>query len=183
MSFLRRGDAKQASEVLILLTSDVDHLRGAIEDILRLVPGASITLCAQKDIAMGLQGLDGVQRIITARRVGAVSFALGRTFLRRLRTDRYDLCVLLQKEKTARVGIRAFALILIARSGRHLAHVQDEGFVPVSSAILASLSPSYLLGRPVVVLDKLLAVMIRKSADLIVRFMLFRDRRRGGRPK
>ena len=174
---------RRESTALILLTSDVDHLRGAIEDTLRLVPGASITLCAQEDIAIGLQGLDGVQRIITARRVGTVSFALGWSFLRKLRAARYGLCVLLQKEKAARVGIRAFALIIIARSGRRLAHVQDEGFVPVSSAILASLSPSYLLGRPVVVLDKLLAVLIRKSADLIVRFMLFKDRRGSGRPR
>jgi hypothetical protein len=183
MSFLGHGDAKQTPEVLILLTSDVDHLRGAIEDTLRLMPGVSITLCAQDDIAMGLQGLDGVQRIITAQRVGAVSFALGWSFLRKLRADRYGLCVLLQKVKTARVGIRAFALIHIVRSGRRLGHVQGVGFVPVSRAMGASLNPSYLLGRPVIVLDKLLAVVIRKSADIIVRFMLFRDRRRSGRPR
>ena len=171
------------SEALILLTSDVDHLRDAIRDVLRLVPGVSITLCAQEDIARGLEGLDGVERIFTARRVGAVSFALSGSFLKRLRTERYDLCVLLQKDKAKRVGIRAFALIHIARGKRRLAHVQHVGFVPVFRPIVSSLSPAYLIGRPVVVLDKLLAVLIRKSADLIVRFMLFRDRHRGGRPR
>lgn len=169
------------SKTLILLTSDVDHLRETIEDTLRLVPGASITLCAQDDIARGLEGLDGVQRIITARRVGAVSFALSRSFIKELRTERYALCVLLQKEKAARVGVRAIALACLARSSRRLAHIPNVGFAPFSRAILASMNPSYLVGRPMVLLDKLLAVLIRKAADLIVRFMLFRDRRRGDR--
>ncbi len=171
----------QLSKALILLTSDIDHLREAIADTLRLVPDVSITLCAQHDIARGLEGLDRVQRIITARRVGAVSFALSPSLVRQLRVERYALCVLLQKEKAVRVGVRAIALACLVRSLRRLAHIPNVGFVPFSRAVLASMNPSYLVGRPMVLLDKLLAVLIRKAADLIVRFMLFRDRRRGDR--
>lgn len=148
---------------------------------MNLVPEVSITLCAQDDIATGLEGLDGVQRIITTRRVGDVSFVLGRPFIKELRAERYTLCVLLQKEKAVRVGVRAIALAFLARSSRRLAHISNVGFAPFSRAILSSMNASYLIGRPVVLLDKLLAILIRKAADLIVRFMLFRDRRRSGR--
>jgi hypothetical protein len=150
---------------------------------LGLVPDVSLTLCAQKDIARGLEGLAGVQRIITARRVGSVSFALSRSLVKELRAERYALCVLLQKGRAARVGLRAIALAYLARSSRRLAHIPKVGFVPFSGAILASMSPFYLLCRPTVFVDKSLAILIRKAADLIVWLMLFMDRRRGGRPR
>ncbi len=169
------------SKALILLTSDVDHLQEAIADTLRLVPDVSITLCAQEDIARGLEGLDRVQRIITARRVGSVSFALSSSLVRQLRVERYALCVLLQKEKTASVGVRAIALAYIARSSRRLAHISNVGLVRFPRAVLTSVNPWYLIRRPVVLLDKLLAILIRKTADVVVMFMLFRDRRRSAR--
>ena len=172
-------DAKELPKALILLTSNVDHLRKAIEATLRLVPDVSLTLCAQDDIARGLEGLAGVQRIITARRVGSVSFALSPSFVRELRAERYALCVLLQKNRAAGVGLRAIALAYLSRSSRRLAHVPKVGFVPFSRAVIASMSPFYLLFRPMVFVDKSLAIVIRKAADLIVWLMLFMDRRRG----
>jgi len=174
---------KELPKALILLTSNVDHLREAIEATLLLVPDVSLTLCAQEDIATGLEALARVQRIITARRVGSVSFALGRSFVKELRAERYALCVLLQKDRAARVGLRAIALAYLSRSSRRLAHIPKVGFVPFSRAILASMSPFYLVCRPMVFLDKLLAIVIRKAADLIVWLMLFMDRHRGGRPR
>jgi len=170
-------------EALILLTSDVGHLQEAIEGTVRLVPDASITLVAQEDIATGLQGFDSVERMITAPRAGSLSFGLSLPFLKKVRSQRYDVCVLLQKQKTTRVGIRAICLAYLARASRRFTHVQNVGFAPVSRAILASLSPLYLLGRPLVFLDKLLAVLIRKAADLIVGFMMLKDRWRGRRSR
>ncbi|MBN2209026.1 MAG: hypothetical protein JW759_06995 [Candidatus Coatesbacteria bacterium] len=179
MSVSQDKDAEKLPKALILLTSDVDHLREAIGAVVRLVPDVSLTLCAQKDIARGLEGLAGVQRIITARRVGSISFALSRSFVKELRTERYALCVLLQRQRGARVGLRAIALACLARASRRLAHVPKVGFVPFSRAMLASMSPFYLLFRPTVFVDRSLATVIRKAADLIVRLMLFMDRRRG----
>lgn len=178
LSSMDSGELADLSNILIILTSDIDHLREAIRDVQHKFPEASITLCVQEDIAIGLEGLKGVARFITARRVGSVSFQLGKDFLKKLRKDRYDLCVLLQKEKAARVGIRAFALAHLARSKRRFAHIQGVGFISVFRSIFSSLNPVYLLKRPLVLLDKLLALMIRKSADLAVSYMLYRDRRR-----
>ena len=171
-------ETRQLPEALILLTSDVGHLQEAIEGTVRLIPDASITLVAQEDIATGLQGFDSVDKMITAPRAGSLSFGLSLPFLKELRSRRYDVCVLLQKQKTTRVGIRAIALAYIACSSRRLAHISGVGLVPFSRAVAVSLGPSYLLRGPGVLLDKLLAILIRKAADLIVGFMLLRDRRR-----
>ena len=170
-------------EALILLTSDVGHLQEAIEGAVRLIPDASITLVAQADIATGLQGFDSVERMITAPRAGSLSFGLSLPFLKELRSQRYDVCVLLQKQKTTRVGIRAICLAYLVRSSRRLAHISGMGLVPFSRAVAASLGPSYLLRGPGVLLDKLLAVLIRKAADIIVRFTRLKDRCRGRRPR
>jgi len=170
-------------ESLIFLTSDIGHLQETIEDTLRLMPDASITLVAQEDIATGLQGFDGVERMITAPRAGSLSFGLSLPFLRELRSHRYDVCVLLQKERTTRVGIRAIALACIVRASRRVAHISGVGFVPLSRAFTTSLGASYLIRVPGLFADKLLAALIRKAADLIVAFVLLLDRRRARRSR
>ena len=166
------------AEALILLTSDVGHLEEAIAGTVRLIPNAAITLVAQDDIAAGLQGFDGVDKMITAPRAGSLSFCLSLAFLKQLRLQRYEVCVLLQKQKSTRVGIRAICLAYLARCSRRLAHISGVGPVSFSRAVAASLGPSYVLRGPGLLLDKLLAVLIRKAADLIVWFTRFRDRAR-----
>ena len=165
-------------DVLILLTSSVDHLYEAIQATLDRIPNASISLLAQQDIAKGLEGIPHIQTIITAPRAGEVSFSFGSKFISTLRQRRFERCVILLKDRASRVGIRAIFLALCLRARRRTAHVKGEGFISLFRASLASMRPSYLIRRPLIILDALLALLIRRAADTIVSFIVWREGRR-----
>jgi len=170
------GKHKQSKKALILLTSTLQHLHEAMQETTNLLGKADFTIVAQDDIAPGLAGIEAIDRIITSRRVGQVSFSICWHFIAQIRSKRYDLCVLLLSTERFRVGIRASFVALAARSKRRLAHVHGTGFLPLRKALLASLAPGYIARRPFVLVDKLAAFLIRRVADLLVRFVLWRDR-------
>lgn len=169
------------SKALIFLTSDAEHLQLAIEATVVALPGASITLVAQDDIAKGLEGIAGVEDIITTARAGEISFSLSRSFISRVRAEQYSLCVVLQKTRATRIGVRAIGLAHLVRSKKKSIHIKDVGFVPLRRATLSLFNPYYLLRVAAAVVDKVAAIAIRRGADLIVGFVLWRDRRRARR--
>lgn len=168
-------------KALILLTSDVDHLRSVIDELRGQDAEAEIIVCSQTDIARGIEGIDGVARIITTRRVGDVSFSFNSSFIKQVRADRYSICVVLQKSKAAPVGLRAIALAYLVRSRKRRVHLKAEGFAPILRLAFTSGNFSRLARWPLSVLDIALAFLIRHAANLAVRLILLKDRLRGHR--